>query len=216
MILAMRPRWPERWMGGLDKMYRLHKWLGVTALVVVILHWLWAKGPKWAVGWGLLERPACGSRTPIGNPIEAFFSGLRGIAESIGEWAFYAVVALIALALIRAFPYRWFYKTHRLLAIAYLALAFHSTVLLNFDNWPTPLGVAMTSLLVGGAVAAVLVLVGRVGAGRQVTGRIAALNYYPSVMALETIVNVPTKWPGHRAGQFAWLCCKRGCRTGLT
>ena len=24
MILALRPRWPERWLGGLDKMYRLH------------------------------------------------------------------------------------------------------------------------------------------------------------------------------------------------
>ncbi|AIK41125.1 Uncharacterised protein [Brucella anthropi] len=28
MVLALRPRWPERWFGGLDKMYRLHKWLG--------------------------------------------------------------------------------------------------------------------------------------------------------------------------------------------
>ncbi|WP_343032308.1 hypothetical protein [Parvibaculum sedimenti] len=25
MILALRPRWPEHWLGGLDKMYRLHK-----------------------------------------------------------------------------------------------------------------------------------------------------------------------------------------------
>ncbi|MBV2186642.1 MAG: ferric reductase, partial [Rhizobium sp.] len=28
MILALRPGWPETWLGGLDKMYRLHKWLG--------------------------------------------------------------------------------------------------------------------------------------------------------------------------------------------
>ncbi len=24
MVLALRPRWPEAWLGGLDKMYRLH------------------------------------------------------------------------------------------------------------------------------------------------------------------------------------------------
>ncbi len=24
MILALRPRWPEHWFGGLDKMYRPH------------------------------------------------------------------------------------------------------------------------------------------------------------------------------------------------
>lgn len=40
MILAMRPRWPEAWLGGLDKMYRLHKWLGIAALVIAIVHWL--------------------------------------------------------------------------------------------------------------------------------------------------------------------------------
>ncbi len=32
MMLAVRPTWPERWLGGLDRMYRLHKWLGIIAL----------------------------------------------------------------------------------------------------------------------------------------------------------------------------------------
>jgi hypothetical protein len=33
------------WLGGLDKMYRLHKWLGMTALGVGAVHWLWVQGP---------------------------------------------------------------------------------------------------------------------------------------------------------------------------
>lgn len=37
-ILALRPWWPERWIGGLDKMYRLHKWLGIGGLVLAIAH----------------------------------------------------------------------------------------------------------------------------------------------------------------------------------
>ncbi len=49
MILSLRLRWPERWLGGLDKMYRLHKWMGIAALVVSIVHWLWSEAPKW--GW---------------------------------------------------------------------------------------------------------------------------------------------------------------------
>lgn len=205
MMLALRPRWPERWMGGLDKMYRLHKWLGITALVVAIIHWLGAQGPKWAVGWGLLERPVrSGARPAPADPVEALFSSLRGTAEGVGEWAFYAAVVLIALALIRAFPYRWFYKTHRLLAVAYLVLAFHAVVLLNFADWMTPLGVATALLLAGGAYAAGIVLLRRVGAARQVKGRIAEFRYYPGVKALETIIDVPRGWPGHRAGQFAF------------
>ncbi|MDQ0507391.1 ferredoxin reductase family protein [Xanthobacter agilis] len=204
MMLALRPRWPERWMGGLDKMYRLHKWLGITALVVAIVHWLWAKGPKWAVGFGLLERPARGPRPPLENPLEAYFSSLRGTAESVGEWAFYAAVVLIALALIRAFPYRIFYKTHRLLALAYLVLAFHTVILLNFGSWLTPLGGVMAVLLAGGILSAVVVLLRRVGAGRQVKGQIVALVPYPGIRTLETVIDVPTGWPGHRPGQFAF------------
>ena len=34
MILELRRRWPESCPGGLDKLYRLHKWLGITAVVL--------------------------------------------------------------------------------------------------------------------------------------------------------------------------------------
>jgi predicted ferric reductase len=204
MILALRPRWPESWLGGLDKMYRLHKWLGITALAVAVVHWLWANGPKWAVGWGLLERPARGARPAIENPIEALFASLRGAAEGVGEWAFYAAVLLIALALIQYFPYRLFYKTHRLLALAYLVLVCHAAVLIRFSYWTSPLGWVMALLLACGTWAAVLVLLRQVGAGRQVKGMITSLQYYPGVRALETEIEVPQEWPGHKPGQFAF------------
>lgn len=204
MILALRPRWPERWFGGLDKMYRLHKWLGIGALSVGIVHWLWAKGPKWAVGWGWLERPQRGPRPVPDNAIERALSGLREAAEGIGEWAFYAAVALIVLALLKRFPYRLFFKTHRLLAVAYLVLVFHAVVLTKFTYWTSPLGLVMAPLLAFGTWAAVIVLLRRVAAGRQVQGGIAALQYYPGVRVLEVQVEIPEGWPGHKPGQFAF------------
>jgi predicted ferric reductase len=204
MILALRPRRPERWFGGLDKMYRLHKWLGIAALAAAVIHWLWSQGPKWAVSWGLIERPARGERPPLENPIEQFLMTLRGSAEGLGEWAFYAAVLLIALALIKYFPYRLFYKTHRLLAVVYLVLVFHSVVLTTFSYWMSPIGVVMALLLAAGTYAAVIVLLRRVGAGRQVRGRIASLQYYPGVRALETEIEVPQGWHGHKPGQFAF------------
>ncbi|MDR2239453.1 MAG: ferric reductase-like transmembrane domain-containing protein [Zoogloeaceae bacterium] len=203
MLLALRPRWPEAWFGGLDKMYRMHKWLGIAALVLAVIHWLWAKGPKWAVGWGWLEKPARGPRAPIADPVESFLTGFRGVAEGVGEWAFYAVVALIALALITRFPYRWFYKTHRLIAIAYLALVFHTAVLFKFAYWASPLGWLMALLLVGGAWAAVVVLLRRVGAARKAPGEIVSLRYFSGVRALEVEAEVKD-WPGHKPGQFAF------------
>ncbi len=205
MLLALRPRWPERWLGGLDKMYRLHKWLGIGGLVLSVTHWLWAKGPKWAVGFGWLERPVRGPRPAIENPVEQLFSGFRDAAEGLGEWAFYAAVLLIAIALIQLIPYRLFYKTHRLIAAAYLVLAFHSVVLMQFNYWASPLGILMAVLVLNGTAAAIVVLFRRVGAGRQVEGSIVDLDYYPSLRVLEGQVALPRGWPGHKAGQFAFV-----------
>ncbi len=204
MMLALRPRWPEHWLGGLDKMYRLHKWLGITALVVAILHWLWAKGPRWAVGWGLLQPPQRSERPSFEDPIQGLLASLRGTAENWGEWAFYGAVLLTALALFRYFPYRLFYKTHRLFALTYLALVFHTIVLFKFSYWMLPIGWMTAVLLVGGIRAAAVVLLRRVGAGRKVKGRISFLQYYPGVKSLESEVEVATGWPGHRPGQFAF------------
>lgn len=204
MILALRPRWPEAWLGGLDKMYRLHKWFGIAALVTAVVHWLWAIGPKWAVGWGLLTRPQRGARPAIENPIEAFLDGLREAAEGMGEWAFYGAVVLIALALIQMFPYRLFYKTHRLLAVAYLVLVFHAVTLIKFSYWMSPLGWIVGALLAFGTWAAAVALLRRIAARRQVQGRITSLKYYPGVKAIETEIEVPHGWPGHKPGQFAF------------
>lgn len=211
MVLALRPRWPERWLGGLDKMYRLHKWLGINALIFSILHWLWVNAPKWAVGWGLLERPArgAGGGQAQRGAIEALLRTQRGLAEATGEWAFYAAVLLIALALIRYFPYHWFYKSHRLLAIAYLVLVFHSVVLMEFAYWRSPIGWLTAAMLVAGTVAAFVVLLGRVGARQTVTARITALNYYEGVDALEVSAEAPG-WPGHKPGQFVFATSDPG------
>src|SRR5690554_8175520 len=46
MLLALRPKRLEPFLDGLDKMYRLHKWLGIAELVVAVLHWWWATGSK--------------------------------------------------------------------------------------------------------------------------------------------------------------------------
>lgn len=172
MLLALRPKWLEPHLDGLDKMYRLHKWLGITALGVAVIHWWWAQGTKWMVGWGWLEKPV---RRPVaGEPpgvVEGWLRSQRGLAESVGEWAFYAAAALIVVALVKRFPYHWFVKTHKWIAVAYLALAYHSVVLTQVAYWSQPVGWLLGGLLLGGSVAALLALTGRIGAGRKPRAR---------------------------------------------
>src|SRR5690606_12647530 len=40
MILAVRPAWLEGPLGGMDKIYRLHKWSGILAIAFAAAHWL--------------------------------------------------------------------------------------------------------------------------------------------------------------------------------
>jgi predicted ferric reductase len=210
MLLALRSTWLEPLLGGLDRMYRLHKWLGIAALGVTILHWWWATGTKWMVGWGWLVRPA---RKPGGGEqlgaVEGWLRSQRDMAESVGEWAFYAAVVLIVLALVKRFPYHWFVRTHKWIAVAYLALAYHTVVLTKMAYWSQPIGWLLAALLIGGSVAAVLTLTGRIGANRKVQGRIAALTEYPGVHVLEAAIEVADGWRGHAPGQFAFVTSDR-------
>ncbi|CAG0961045.1 1,2-phenylacetyl-CoA epoxidase, subunit E [Methylophilaceae bacterium] len=206
MLLALRPKWLEPHLDGLDKMYRLHKWLGITALAVAVIHWWWAQGSRWMVGWGWLERP---QRRPPGGEtlglVEGWLRSQRDIAETVGEWAFYAAVVLLVLALVKRFPYHLFIKTHKWLAVSYLVLVYHSVVLTRANYWAQPIGWLLVILLLGGSVAALWVLAGRVGAGRKVQGTIDALTYYPDLRVLETAIVLQEGWRGHSAGQFAFV-----------
>lgn len=206
MLLALRLKWLEPYLDGLDKVYRLHKWLGISALVISILHWWWGQGTKWMVGWGWLERPVRTPRAPETlGVVEDWLRSQRGFAESVGEWAFYAAVVLIVLALVKRFPYHLFAKTHKWLAVAYLALVYHSVVLTKLEYWTQPLGWVLAILLISGSSAALLTLAGRIGAGNKVQGRIAALTAYPKLRVLETTVRLEDGWRGHAAGQFAFI-----------
>jgi predicted ferric reductase len=208
MLLATRVKWLESWLDGLDKSYRLHKWLGITALVTSVVHWLAANGPKWMVGLGLMERPNRG-KPPAGEvelgAIQTFFNSQRGTAELFGEWAFYAAVVLIAIALIKRFPYKFFVTTHTLIAVAYLVLVFHGVVLMNFDAWLQPVGLVTALLMAGGVVSAVLTLTRQIGRSASVSGTIEAVRRFPAMGVTEFHIQLSEGWKGHEGGQFAFV-----------
>ncbi|XOZ34484.1 ferric reductase-like transmembrane domain-containing protein [Halomonadaceae bacterium KBTZ08] len=197
MILATRPKWLEHPLNGLDKMYRLHRWLGITSLGFMMIHW-WA-----SAGDRLRLRKGWQEETPGG--LQSWLQKQQGIAEPVGEWTFYAVVVLLALALLRWFPYHLFQKTHRLMAVAYVFLVYHGLVLMHFAYWRQPIGWLMAALVLAGLCAAGIALTGRIGHKRKVTGTIESLNFYSRPQVLECTVHLDAGWPGHKPGQFAFI-----------
>lgn len=207
MILATRPAWLEHKLDGLDKGYRLHKWMGITALVTSTAHWWFTQGTKWMVGWGWLVRPKRGPRPNASgvpqNP-EEWLRQFRHLAEDVGQYAFYISAALLIIALIKKIPYSWFAKLHTYMAVLYLALVFHSVILIKFAYWAQPIGWLTAILMAAGSVSAVLVLAKKTGAKRRHSGEISAVTAYPELNGFQLEVAVPG-WAGHQAGQFAFI-----------
>ena len=89
LILAVRPKILETPLGGLDKMYRLHKWLGIIAFSGSILHWTCKQFPKWLIALGLIDgkKPP---RPPMQEilTLKDWLATQRHFAEEVGEIAF--------------------------------------------------------------------------------------------------------------------------------
>lgn len=210
MILALRLRTVERWVGGLDTHYRLHKWLGITAALFALAHWL-SKKYKWLIELDVYDSQYFS--TPKGTidffQHNNFFNPLEDLAKDLGEWALYALLLLAVLALWKKFPYRYFFKTHRLLALIYLILAFHSLILFGKIAWLTPIGLLVGGLLMIGIPAACLSLFKQIGASHRASGVISQIRLHEDGKVTEVEVTLTTPWEGHKEGQFAFVTFDR-------
>jgi predicted ferric reductase len=210
VILSARLKFLEPWLGGLDKMYRLHKWLGITGLVLSLVHWFSKQGPFLFTTAPTGAPPAHLAMPEQTSVILSYFQSMRGVAEEGGNLAFYALILLVVLALVKWFPYKYFFKTHRLLAIVYLVLAFHSVVLMKFAYWGEILGPVMAALMLFGSLAALASLFRLIGAGNRAVGTITDIERHSGVKVVRVDAKLANDWPGHAAGQFAFVTFDTG------
>ncbi|CAM1649308.1 FAD-binding 8 [Bartonella apis] len=214
VVIACRLRLIDNALGGLDKAYRLHKWLGITALVTAIAHFLLTKGTKWAVGWGWLEKPVRHhvdiANLPQKVGLEYVFSICRKNAEVLGEWAFYIAVILCLVALIKLIPYRFFAHVHTILAAVYLVLVFHAVILTKFAYWNEPFGLLVSVSSIFGSVAAITVLLKRFGFGRHIAATVTDYAIDKANDVVRLTLKVTDKWSGHKSGQFAFVTLDKG------
>lgn len=182
-ILALRPKVLEPIFGGLDSMYRVHRWAGAFAVLFMFLH------------------------TSIEPEIDG---GIRGAGKSLadtaedlagtGEMMLYI---LVGLSIIRLFPYRIWRWTHKLLGIPFAFACFHfftaEKTYANGSAWGWWFGAWM----VAGLVAFVARVVGRDMLARGNEYKVVAAEHQGSTTRLEL---APVGKPIDQAlGQFVFL-----------
>ncbi|MEM9221871.1 MAG: ferric reductase-like transmembrane domain-containing protein [Pseudomonadota bacterium] len=120
LILAARWRPVDRLMGGPDKSYAAHRWLGFFALAGALGHWAVAS----AVGEGMM---------PL----------LEDSGEDVGEIAVLALAVMTAAAMVRAIPYHLWKASHMLMGPVFLLAAYHTFLVAS----PLAVGAAPWALM---------------------------------------------------------------------
>lgn len=134
LLLAARPAFLEPVFGGLDRMYRVHKWLGISAMALMIGHQLVEPHFKrWT------------PETTVGE-----------LAGEVGEFALYGFIGLILLSWIKRIPYlnleipyQLWRLSHRLTGVLFAVVAFHQL----FTDKPIAAGTPLSLYLNGFCIA---------------------------------------------------------------
>lgn len=199
MLLAIRPRWLEKPLGGLDKMYHLHKWAGISAVGLAITHYglKLAKGPMLWV----FDEAVKGQRT------KTFLEIFRSSAKDLGEWSVWLFAAMILLALWHRFPYHVWRYIHKALGVMYLVIVYHGIVLTPAEWWLQPAGLLIAAASVLGTYCAFISLGGRIGQASSHHGTVLAVREL-SQNTFEVVCQLDKQWR-HQPGQFAFLTFDR-------
>lgn len=183
-LLGARWQWVESAFGGLDRVYRTHKWLGVWALVFASAHLMFkADSDSWTKAAVLALDPA--------------------VARLARQSGFVALMLLVLLALNRNIPYSVWRWWHKLSGPALLVVVFHAISITSPIALVSPAGVWLAALCGLGLAAAVYKLLLYPLMSRHAAYEIVAVEHGLSAVHLDLRpLGQPIRF---EAGWFAFL-----------
>ena len=110
LVLSARPRIVEGWFNGLDKMYQVHRWLGVTAFSLLLLH-------------PVFLTFKFDARSP-GSANQLWFSS--NMAYNLGIFALASMIVLILGTVFIRLHHQQFIALHRFLGVVFVIGASHA------------------------------------------------------------------------------------------
>jgi predicted ferric reductase len=182
-VLAVRLSRLEPFFGGLDRMYRVHRWSGALAVGFMYLH------------------------TSV---VDEVVGGIQGVsestadsAESLAGFGQQMLYVLVGLSLVRLMPYRYWRWTHKLIGIPFAFASWHFfTAEKTYDNgsfW----GIWFAVFMLVGLSAYLLRVFVRDGSSRGYEYRVVSHEHRGSISSLEI---EPVGEPlDYRLGQFVFL-----------
>ncbi|MBV6656632.1 MAG: ferric reductase-like transmembrane domain-containing protein [Devosiaceae bacterium] len=182
LILAARWRLVDLLMGGPDKSYSAHRWLGFFALGGALGHWAMAS----SIGAGL-------------------FPVLSESGEGLGTIAAFGLIIMTAAALVRAIPYHLWKATHRLMGPIFLFAAGHTFLVAS----PLAIGAVPWTVMAILSAVGLLAWVQTLLRERAPTLLVAVERAEPFDGGIDVTLRADAPLPAFRPGQFATLAHNR-------
>ncbi len=184
-ILALRIKVFERFWGGLDSMYRGHRWAGALAMPLMFLH-------------TSIEPETKGAQLIAGAS-----NGVADAAEELAETGELMLYGLVGVSLLRLIPYRWWKWTHKLFGLPFAFASWHFfTAMKPYENG-SPWGIWFGSFMVAGIAAFIARVFVRDTVGQGLKYTIVAAEHDGSLTRIE--LKPQGKKLDFDAGQFAFL-----------
>ena len=180
-VMATRLAGLEAIFGGIDRIYVLHKWLGIAAMALVLLH----------------------------DTIDAEMNGLgpetslSELAETLGEISLYALLILVVISITTFVPYHLWKYSHKLMGGFFAASALHFLFIQKPFANSDPLGLYVLAFCIAGVVAYIYTLlpIDLFKGWRRYTVNAVTHNGDAVTVTLSPV----GRGHRHRAGQFAFL-----------
>lgn len=201
MVLSVRFSIINNYAGGLDKAYKIHKWVGIWAFVSSIVHWF---TETWFIDicklFFTLPPKVKGVST-----ISDFAKQVYHIGNDMVEYAFYAFVIVLVISLIKKVPYHIFRYIHKTIPVLFLFAAYHSFTIQIKGAWFGSIGSFMLSIIIFiGVVCALIDLLQLIGYKHKVFGEVVKYSYNENNKTM--VIDIKTMKPfDFKAGQYVFL-----------
>lgn len=182
LVLAARWRLVDRVMGGPDKSYGAHRWLGFFALGGALGHWALAE----TFGDGVL---------PV----------LSESGEGVGTVAANGLIILTAAAMVRAIPYHVWKASHMLMGPIFVLAAYHTF----FVASPLAVGAAPWALMAGVSALGLVAWARTLWRKSAPTRLLTVESATPFEGGMDVVFRADTPLPEFRPGQFATIARNR-------
>ena len=180
-FMATRFRGIEAIFGGMDRVYVLHKWLAVTAIVFAALH-------------DTIDADMQG----LGN--ETF---LTDLAETLGELGFYGILVLGIITVITFVPYHYWKWSHRFIGFFFALSAIHFAFILKPFSNTDPLGLYILGFCALGVLSYLYLLLPKNWTSHTAGYQVNQVERFGE--SCEISLTPTGRGIKHKAGQFAFI-----------